>query len=41
MPLAQNAVLISALAVDSLDLRVALEWGIGALGPPWDPDCPR
>ncbi len=37
MPLADGAVLVSALARDSLDLRAALDAGVAALGPPWDP----
>ena len=41
MPLARNAVLISAVAADSHDLRTALNVGIAALGPPWDPRRPR
>ena len=40
MPLAGGAVLISALATDNLELRAALDLGIAALGPPWDPGCP-
>ena len=39
MPLAGAAVLISALAEDSLALHHHLEAGLAALGPPWQP-CP-
>lgn len=37
MPLAGAAVLISALADDSLALHHQLELGLAALGPPWQP----
>ncbi len=37
MPLAGSAVLVSALARDSLGLRAVLDAGLAALGPVWDP----
>lgn len=37
MPLTHGAVLITALAENSLDLRAALDLGISTLGPTWDP----
>lgn len=42
MPLAAgDAVIVSAVAEDSLDLRAAIDTGIAALGRPWNPDSSR
>jgi urease accessory protein len=41
LPLAGPAVLISALAADSLALRHSLDSGLASLGPPWATDSAR